>query len=194
MAGVEVVEDPGLAADIVSRVMGRYHGYYARAALERLKGAVGLVARLGGEEAGAVVCYRAEARVELGVIYYVVVLPRARGRGLGKLLVSSCEEKLGTPHFYVATIELRNTASARMFQSLGYRVMADYELADIVGWEAVAAIHHATCSYEEDLIALKEGREWVTLETLSKAVPDDYKDVWWEICYKPWMERKYRLA
>ncbi|GBF08474.1 hypothetical protein apy_01990 [Aeropyrum pernix] len=194
MADVEVVEDPGQAADIVSRVMGRYHGYYARAAVERLKGSVGLVARLAGEEAGAIICYRAGSRVELGVIYYVVVLPRARGRGLGKMLVSSCEERLGAPHFYVATIELRNTASARMFQSLGYRVMADYELAEIVGWEAVAAVHHATCSYEEDLIAIKEGREGVGLETLSEAEPDDYRDVWWEICYKPWMERKYRLA
>lgn len=191
---LEIVEDSKLSIDLVKSIMGDYHSYYAKIALERVEGARGIIALVGGEPGGAAVCYPASGRVKLGVVYYIVVDPRFRGRGLGRRLVLECENIAGGADFYVATIELRNAASARMFASIGYNVTAYHELAETIGWRAVAAIHHATCSYEEDLIAYKPGSMGADSKLLSTLSPDDYKDLWWEICYKPWMERRYGIA
>ena len=179
------------AVELLERIMGSYHAYYARAALDRLPTSIGLVYYIHNMPAGTAVCYTAVGSMKLGVIYYVAVDHKFRGRGIGKALVSSCERALDMPETYVATIELRNHPSARMFQQLGYTVKAYSELAREVGWKAISAIHHATCSYEEDLIALKPASP-KAVEKLPSMTPDDYKEVWWEICYKPWMERKYR--
>jgi len=185
---VEIVVDEGEAASVVERVMGWWHGYYARAALERLDSSVGLVARAGGETLGAAVGFVARGEgPNIGVIYYVVVEEGYRGRGLGRLLAGRLREELEGrgAELLAATIEEGNDASIRLFSSLGYAVMKIVEAEDSLGWEALEAILHAACSYEEDYVALKPLR--VSLEALKCLKAGAYRDVWWRACYEPWL-------
>ncbi|WP_460126262.1 N-acetyltransferase family protein [Stetteria hydrogenophila] len=172
------------AVEVVGRCLGRVHAYYAREAAVGA-GGFGLVAREGSRVAGAVVAYPARGPVCLGVIYYVAVLEGWRGRGLGRVLVASAEEALEWEgcRFTVATTSRGNEASVRLFSSLGYRVLGVEEAAGELGWEAVDALLHASCSFEDDVLMVKP---WDP-STLSKLAPDDYRETWWRACYKPWL-------
>lgn len=188
-SGVIVVEDADRAAALVERVMGWWHGYYAKAVLERLDASVGLVARVDGKPAGASIGFVAEGEgPRVGVIYYIVVDERYRGRGLGRLLVSKLEERLMSwgAETLIATIEEGNEASMRLFSSLGYKVLGVSQAERLLGWEALEALLHAACSYEEDYVALKPVR--VGVEQLRCLRPGSYRDVWWRACYEPWLD------
>lgn len=187
-----VEEDLEGALRLVAEVMGEYHGYYAF--WSREAGASGLVARVDGRVAGATVYYKAGLDgLGLGVIYYVVVKPGYRGRGLGRILVASSEELMGPVDAYVATTTSDNRSSMRMFESLGYRALRLYELEDELGVMAYDLIVYATCLYEEDLVLLKDvSRDWyerITHEHLRAA----YR-IWERICYEPWLRRRAKLS
>ncbi len=187
---VRIVRDDALAVSIVRSVMGDYHGVYAEAAV-RGAGGVGLVLYVGDAVAGAGVGYVARGRVDLGVLYYIVVEPAFRGRGLSRVLISSLEyvlEDMGARVFYT-TVERGNTASLRAFSSMCYSVFEPGELARVIGYDALLGLLHAACSYEDELVLIKDASR--VLHALSRVELDEFKDLWWEACYRPWMERWY---
>ncbi len=187
---MRVEYDNWLAVDVVRQVMGEYHGVYAEAAV-RGAGGTGLVLYVDGALAGAAVGYVARGPVDLGVLYYIVVKSEFRGQGLSRVLIASLEYVLeddGAQVFYT-TVERGNMASIRAFSSLCYSVFEPRVLADIIGYNALLGVLHAACSYEDEVVLIKDaGRVLIELTHVGL---DSYKDVWWETCYKPWMERWY---
>ncbi len=184
-AQVRVVEDLVAAVEVIGEVFGWRDAYYAREAAHAASG-VGLVALADGERAGAVVAYAAPGPLSLGIVYYIAVRPRWRGRGLGRVLLASAEEALewlGAEAF-LATASAGNEASATLFSGMGYTVKAIWEAAGEIGWEAVDALLHAACSYEDDLVMVKP---WEP-RRLSRLSPEHYRDTWWRACYTPWLK------
>ncbi len=179
-----VEEDLEAAVEVVGNVFGWRDAYYAHEGA-RGAGGFGLVARIDSEIVGAVVAYPARGPVVIGVVYYVAVPGEWRGRGVGRVLVASAEEVLEErgSQVFLATTYYGNEASIHLFDSLGYRVVGVAQASVELGWDAVEALLHAACSYEDDVLMVKP---WDP-STLSELRPDDYKDTWWRACYKPWL-------
>ena len=187
--GIRVFEDSSLALRILSEWLPAYQQVYARAALEN--GGVGLVLEYNGLPVGSAIGYTAGGRggqVALGVIYYVYVRPRSRGRGLGKVLVASLEELLSGmgASLYVASTREDNWSSQRMFESLGYKVFKWWELEEEVGSEALEALEAAACMYEDEIVMIKPYDRRV----ISKLRRSDYEELWYKACYKPWLDMR----
>lgn len=182
---VVVSEDLDEAVEVVGEVFGWRDAYYAREGALGA-GGFGLVARVDSEAVGAVVAYPARGPLTLGVIYYVAVLEDWRGRGLGRILVASAEELLeeAGSQVFLATTYYGNEASIHLFDSMGYRVVGVARASAEIGWDAVEALLHAACSYEDDVLMVKP---W-DASRLSKLRPDDYRETWWNSCYKPWLK------
>ncbi len=189
---VRVIEStPREASRIVSSVMGSWHGYWAEAAASTRLGAA-LVALVAGRPAGAVVYYRIPSHgFEAVVIYYVAVLPWARRRGLGRLLVASAEEHAAITgraerRVYMATIREGNVASASMFESLDYRVEPVEALAEERGWETARLVEAATCGYEDYYVAARAEPPGDPFSLLW-AAEDSVWSVHEEVCVRPWL-------
>ena len=164
--------------------MGRRHGYYASSS--RRIGARGLVALVDGDPAGSVVFYKVNTRTSIGVVYYVAVDPRYRGRHIGKILVLSAEEEMNTD-LYVATLVSSNKASYKMFRSLCYTPYTWEELEKVD--DVVAeVIYRATCSYEDDLVMIKGV---IKNGALGENDVEETLKIWDEACYKPWLMQRY---
>ena len=185
---VRVVGDWRLASHIVSSVMGEYHGYYAGWAAEHCGG--GLVALAEGRPAGSVVYYTVETpHARIGVVYYVAVLPRYRGLGLGRILVASAEEVMRGSDVYVATTSESNVASRRLFHSMGYRVESWISLERRLGPAPREVLEMAACAYEDDVVMYKE----VAPGALSRIGAGDLRaarNAWDGVCLKPYLLRK----
>lgn len=167
-------EDPPLASHIVSRVMGVGHGYWAGVGEAR---GTGLVAWSNGVPLGAAVYY--EPVPGLAIVYYVAVVPAARGAGLGRILVSSVEEHSGAEAF-LATIGAGNKASLRMFQALGY------ETGRIRGDPQARGIIRAACADDDEYYAGKGA--WRELVEEAASIHG------WSLCTPPEAgERRRRL-
>jgi len=187
--GIRVFEDSSLALRILSEWLPAYQQVYARAALEN--GGVGLVLEYDGLPVGSAIGYTAGGRggqVALGVIYYVYVRPRSRGRGLGKVLVASLEELLSGmgASLYVASTREDNWSSQKMFESLGYKVFNWWELEEEVGSEALEALEAAACMYEDEIVMIKP----YDRKVISKLRRSDYEELWYKACYKPWLDMR----
>lgn len=151
-----------------------------------------LLLRLGGKPVASAVVYLADlGSVKLGVMYYVAVEKRWRGKGLGKVLVLSAEEAMGLrgASGYVATTTIDNRASMSLFSSLGYAVLSWDAIGRRYGWRAVENLVRATCGYEDDVamvkpVGMKLGR---LLELISAASKRRVSRLWSRICYRPWL-------
>jgi len=185
--GLRVRADWRGAVRIVERVMGEYHAYYAAWAA---RAGGGLVARVGGRPAGAVVYYQAGLPgATLGVVYYVAVLPEFRGLGLGRVLVASAEEAMVGSHAYVATTTDSNAASKRLFRSMGYTVESWEGLEARLGPVAAEALRLATCAYEDDIVMVRE-EEPGALHRLAPESLGAAQGYWEKLCLRPWLERR----
>jgi len=179
----------GAVLDIIERSLSWWSRYYAEACVE-LGFCRALAAVLGGRIVGGVVYYTVPLRSSkpfIGVIYYVTVEEGYRGRGIGSALVLSAEE-VANASAYMATTRRGNTASLRLFESLGYRAT---EL-DKMSREAGSLIDKALCSYEDDVLLYKgvEGVEELT--SALKMFRSDVETFHREACYNPW--RRLRKA
>jgi len=169
--------------DIIGRSMSWWSRYYAEACLE-LGFCRALAAILGSSIVGGVVYYTIPLRSSkpsVGVIYYIAVEVEYRGRGIGSALVLSAEESTNAS-IYMATTRRSNTASLRLFESLGYRAA---ELDEISG-EAGSLIDKALCSYEDDVLLYKGVEGVEELASVLKMFRGDVETFHREACYNPW--------
>ncbi len=95
--------------------------------------------------------------VTLGVHHYAAVVPEARGRGYGKLLIASGEEVLEEmgADVFAATLSSRNRASRSMLEALGYHVLGWSEVGEATCESIVEELLYVTGGYGDDLVALK---------------------------------------
>ena len=91
------------------------------AAVVERRGAVILVAE---NARGRVVAFVVGHKLRGGVGHIVTldVLPRYRGRGLGRELMLDCEKRLGAPHMRLEAA-VGNRAAQKLYASLGYAVV-----------------------------------------------------------------------
>ena len=179
------------ASQIIGEVMGWWHGYYAKAALETLERSAALLAVLNGKPVGTAVGYIAEGEGPvIGVVYYIAVREGYRRRGVGSLLLAGLERELKAlgAEILLATIEEGNNASISLFKRRSFMVKSVEEFEEEIGWEPLEALLHAACSYEEELIAIKEVRGDVKLSCLKVGA---YRETWWKACYLPWVRLRY---
>ena len=170
--------------DVLENTMSWFHSYYALACVDSGICSAA-VARKGGI-AGVGVFYRIP-RTDVGVVYYVAVLPGYRGRGVGKAIIASIEEILESSGVgvFMATTRRDNAASRRMLSDLGY-LEIELESLDRSLEEVVTM---ATCGYEDDLLYIKPGGRDVRSVLRSLATPPVagvIEDIWRKICYSPW--------
>ena len=157
-------------------------------------GGLGLVLEADGVRVGSAIGYVARGRsreTTIGVVYYVYVKPTHWGLGFGKILVSSLEEllaKRGATLYLASTVE-SNRRSQSMFESLGYKVLTWSKLEEELDYEVVEALEMAACMYEDDIVMIKPYDKRI----LSKIRREDYENLWYRICYKPWLKHRYRV-
>lgn len=187
---IEVVEHERLSlseARAMLAAMGEYHQHFALACMDEGVCSA-LLASLDGEPVGVGIVYGiGEEEIDVGVIYYVVVREGFRGLGLGKILVASAEEVLSSrgARALIATTRRDNSASRRLFASLGY---SEY-LIEALDWRARELVERAACAYEDDYLCVKGASSISALvESLERNL-SSVENVWRRICYYPWLRR-----
>ncbi len=191
---VALVQNDFSTLSAIEISMGRWHSHFARAA--RKLGGVTIDLYRSGELVGQSVVYRLDlgSRV-LGVIYYIAILPRYRGRGYGRVLLASAEEVLSMDgaDYFVATISGDNSPSIGLFQSMGYNIYSWREVSKICGYRAMETLRMETCGYEDDLIAIKSDSGEASLKEICNADGKKARRWWREACLKPWLTIKGSL-
>lgn len=165
---------------ILARNMGWYHTYFATTCLE-LGRCRALIAFVDNVAVGSLVFYKAGLSPDdLTVIYYVAVDERYRGRGIGKVLVSSAEYISGS-NMYVATTHRGNIASIKMFRDLGYIEIPFEHLKE----STINFLERLACSYEDDTVLYKGHLELDYIASLpqNRVVASQ---LWRELCFNPW--------
>uniref|UniRef100_A0A7C3SMF3 GNAT family N-acetyltransferase n=1 Tax=Thermofilum pendens TaxID=2269 RepID=A0A7C3SMF3_THEPE len=156
MTGKEIIvrrasrEDRGAAARIFSESFTGSYRYWSLRLLDMLDL---IVAVLGGEVVGAAELYTtyAEGYGRVGVIAFIAVDPRHRGKGVGRKLVEAAEsifEKQGCSHVAAST-RATNKASLRLFTRLGYTAYHR-------GEREFERLEGPLYAYEDDVILLKK--------------------------------------
>lgn len=174
--------------------MGFWHASFARS-IKRIGGfAADLYLSNDNRLVGQGVVYIAILTdLSLGVVYYIAVEREYRGRGLGKVLLASLEEILAEngADLFLATTSSSNTASRRLFKSLGYEEFFWRDLYRSVGEEETEILRMITCGYEDDVLFVKEERRSSKdlFEVLREReyVKRDAEKIWRVICYIPWV-------
>jgi len=176
--------------NVIEKSMGWFHAYYASACIDI--GRCGGVIALDRDVVGVGVFYKVDLKpYAIGVIYYVAVDERYRGKGIGKMIVASIEELLNSDSlgYYVASTRSSNIGSRRMLQDLGY---IEVYLDDLDS-DLYEAILQAVCAYEDDILSIKPVKN--SIEYLYKMLRDEnnlkiVRDIWRVQCYGLW--RKLR--
>lgn len=179
-----------IVVDILEKTMSWFHSYYAAACIDM--GICRALIAYERDPVGVGVFYRVPG-TEIGVIYYVAVLPRYRGRGIGRTIVASIEQLLsfeGTEVF-IATTRVDNVASRDMLSNLGYIEVFIDNLSD----DLREIVTMMTCGYEDDLlyvklekISLEEFFDIISRESTVKVI----ENLWRNICYSPWARLRRR--
>lgn len=141
--------DKRRVADIFSEAFSGSWRYWSIRLLDVLKL---IVAEVGGEVVGAAELYTTEVKEfgRVGVISFIAVEKRFRGRGIGKELVKAAEklfEKMGCA-FAAASTRSSNEASLNLFRSLGYELHWR-------GSRVFESLEAPLYAYEDDVIMLK---------------------------------------
>jgi len=192
---IEVIYDNNLSdLRLIESEIGEIHRYYAEN-LDPSK-SVRLDLYLNKVLIGqAVVYWISSGHASVGVVYYVAVDKRFRGRGLGKILVLSSEEILTEKGSLVALATLRsdNKASINLFNSLNYETYSWDYIERFCGSDIEDFLLKATCGYEDDYLAIKELIDRETGDNICRRLNHLYKDLgrevefhWRRSCYIPW--------
>ncbi|MCX8185123.1 MAG: GNAT family N-acetyltransferase [Sulfolobales archaeon] len=177
--------------ELVEKTMGMWQAHYASTCFnQKICRSLAIASE---KLLGVVLFYTAQLELDrsLGVIYYVVVREEYRGRGFGKVLVSSAEyllEDAGVD-LVVATARSENTPSRNLFNSLGYSEISLHAIEEIYG----ELLTKLTCGYEDDLVFFKNMRASLTevLSVLSlESNLKKIEELWYTLCYRPWREMR----
>ncbi len=179
-----------IVRNVIEKSMGFLHSYYASMCIEI--GRCGGVIALDRDVMGVGVFYKIGLKpYSIGVIYYIVVDEYYRGRGIGKIILSSIEELLESESlgYYIASTRSSNISSRKMLQDLGY--MEIY--LDNLDSDIREVIIQAVCAYEDDILSIKPVR--TSIEYLYAMLRDRnnlriIRDVWKIQCYDLW--RRFR--
>lgn len=174
-----------LVKDFIEKSMSWFHSYYATSCIES-----GVCRALIAYDSGVVgvgVFYVVH-EIYVGVIYYIAVSPRHRGRGVGKIVLASIEEILDSENtkIFIATTKRENIASRKMLIDLGYEEIGMEKISK----DLEEVITMMTCSYEDDLLYVKQNgidvQKFLTILTKANATRA-IEDIWRKICYAPWV-------
>ncbi len=184
---------------LIEDEIGSIHRYYAQN-LDPLR-SMRLDLYLNNVLVGqAVIYWISSVKGSIGVIYYVAINKRFRGRGLGKILVLSAEEILSEKGSIVslATMRSSNKVSTRLFGSLNYDIISWDHIIERFGSDLEDFLLRATCGYEDDLLAIKDLSQnrsmddpWKKIYSLYQYLIDEVERHWRNSCYMPW-RRLYR--
>jgi len=176
--------------DALEKAMSWIHSYYALACIDT--NICRALIAYEEEPVGVGVFYRVPS-TWIGVIYYVAVLPRYRGRGIGRAIVASIEQLLSFEgaEVFIATTRVDNVASRDMLSSLGYIEVFIDDLSD----DLREIVRMMTCGYEDDLLYVK--LEKISLEEFfsiisRKNTVEVIENLWRSICYSPWARLRRR--
>ncbi len=183
------IEFLDIISSIIEEEMGWLHSYYAVESVRRGLSKT-LVAFIDNVPVGVGVYYVINGGfVRVCVHYYIVVRREYRGRGLGKILVTSIEEINRRVHGFIATTTYENLISRKLFSSLGYSEYTWDYVEEVLGYKALREILRATCGFEDDLIMVKSGNlSPLELLRLLSNERDVIRFLWENICWKPWLK------
>ncbi|HIP57116.1 MAG TPA: GNAT family N-acetyltransferase [Ignisphaera aggregans] len=182
--------------ELIEDSMGWWHGYYAKACF-RANVCKCISLSIDGECVGVGLYYVLNTKPVIGVVYYIAVIPRLRGRGLGKVLLASIEHLMEEERveMSIATSALDNENAIRLFKSMGYAILEWSELAERLGYDVYELLLKATCGYEDDVVMIKSfkgGRlDKVLTDLVNSRNIRTANRVWYTICYEPW--RRIRM-
>uniref|UniRef100_A0A7C4BAA1 GNAT family N-acetyltransferase n=1 Tax=Thermofilum pendens TaxID=2269 RepID=A0A7C4BAA1_THEPE len=152
-AGIIVRRASGRDREDAARIFSEsFTGSYRYWSLRLLDVLDLIVAVLGDEVVGAAELYvtRVEGYGKVGVVAFIAVDPRHRGKGIGRKLVEAAESifKEQGCSYVAASTRATNTASLRLFTGLGYTV--HYR-----GERVFDELEGPLYAYEDDVILLK---------------------------------------
>ncbi|MEM2512452.1 MAG: GNAT family N-acetyltransferase, partial [Ignisphaera sp.] len=169
---------------ILEDTMSWFHSYYALSCID--SGLCRAVIAYEDGVSGVGVFYTIP-RLSIGVIYYVAVLSKFRGRGTGKAIVVTIEELLSYEgvDVFMATTRSSNLASRNMLRDLGYIEVMLSNLAN----EVEDLITMMTCGYEDDVLYVKLNS--MNLNEFFRIIAHPgsinvIEDTWRKVCYGPW--------
>lgn len=130
--------------DLISFSLSSYDKYYA---IKNVKSSKILLHKVNGIEAGFAELKKYK---DIGIIFYVGVLPEFRSKGIGKELIRKAEEVFASKgvSIVIASTRTNNIPAVKMFKALGYTLFNKrYVKRKII--ELLDA-------YEDDTIVCKE--------------------------------------
>ncbi len=176
---------------VLEDAMGWWHSYYAKACLDA--GVCKCVSLEVDEiRTGVGLYYTLATYPPLGVIYYIAIVPKYRGRSLGRVLIASIEQLLEDEgaQIYLATTTLDNEIALQLFTSMGYTVLKWREIWEWMGYDLYDLLVRATCGYEDDVVMLKclscRSIDAVLKKLINRHSMRAAENVWYRICYEPW--------
>lgn len=181
-----------IVSEILEKTMSWFHSYYAASCIEI--NVCRAVVAYDRDLVGVGVFYKIP-KIEVGVIYYVGVLPGFRGRGIGKAIVSSIEEILSDEgvELFIATTRRDNVASRSMLKDLGYIEVFINELSE----EIEEVITMMTCGYDDDILYIKLELKNLDVNDFLKIIMKQdsvniIERLWRTVCYSPWVRLRRR--
>lgn len=133
--------------DLISSSLSSYDTYYA---IRNAKSSKIIIQKYNGKEAGFAELKKYK---DIGIIFYVGVLPEFRGRGLGKEIIKKAEEifKSKGVSIVIASTRSDNIPAVKMFKSLDYTLFNKKYVRSF--------IIELLDAYEDDTIVCKELKE-----------------------------------
>jgi len=130
--------------DLISSSLSEYDKYFA---LKNAKSSKILIQKYNGTEVGFVELKKYK---DIGVIFYIGIIPEYRGKGFGKEIIKKAEELFieKSVKIVIASTRSSNIPAIKMFKSLDYTLFnKKYVKSKII--ELLDA-------YEDDLVVCKE--------------------------------------
>ena len=130
--------------DLISSSLSEYDKYFA---LKNVKSSKILIQKYNGKEIGFAELKKYK---DVGIIFYIGIIPEYRGKGLGKEMIKKAEEIFREKNvkIVIASTKSSNIPAIRMFKSLNYTIFNKKQVR--------RKIIELLDAYEDDLVVCKE--------------------------------------